>query len=169
MAFANFCAEARVIFRVPFSIAEMFCFRIPVFLATATCVRPAAVLIIRSDCAGVCLADRADAARAADGGRVASELRAPAQVCRYFVGRGFSGRVGLSSGGCPGDRIASPAWLAREPLDAFVEWPACTGNAGSIFTVFTAFYGFTEFLGIFNLCYKLGKDDTDTLLWQVLV
>ena len=39
----------------------------------------------------------------------------------------------------------------------------------NIFTVFTAFYGFTEFLGIFNLCYKLGKDDTDTLLWQVLV
>jgi len=39
----------------------------------------------------------------------------------------------------------------------------------TIFTVFTAFYGVTEFLGIFNLCYKLGKDDTDTLLWQVLV
>src|SRR5574344_1166141 len=57
MAFANLCAEARVIFRVPFSIAEIFCFRMPVFLATATCVRPAAVLIIRSDCAGVCLAD----------------------------------------------------------------------------------------------------------------
>jgi hypothetical protein len=39
----------------------------------------------------------------------------------------------------------------------------------NIFTVFTAFYGVTEFLGIFNLCYKLGKDDTDKLLWQVLV
>jgi hypothetical protein len=39
----------------------------------------------------------------------------------------------------------------------------------NIFTVFTAFYGVTEFLGILNLCYKLGKDDTDTLLWQVLV
>jgi len=38
-----------------------------------------------------------------------------------------------------------------------------------IFAVFTAFYGVSEFLGIFNLCYKLGKDDTDTLLWQVLV
>lgn len=39
----------------------------------------------------------------------------------------------------------------------------------NIFTVFTAFYGVSEFLGIFNLCYKLGKDETNTLLWQVLV
>ena len=39
----------------------------------------------------------------------------------------------------------------------------------NIFTVFTAFYGVREFLGLFNLCYKLGKDDTNTLLWQILV
>src|ERR1035437_5562815 len=35
--------------------------------------------------------------------------------------------------------------------------------------VFTAFYGVSEFLAISNLCYKLGKDDTNTLIWQILV
>lgn len=39
----------------------------------------------------------------------------------------------------------------------------------NFFTAFTAFYGVSKFLGIFNLCYKLGKDDTQTLLWQILV
>ena len=39
----------------------------------------------------------------------------------------------------------------------------------NIFAVFTAFYGVSQFLGIANLCYNLGKDDTDTLLWQILV
>jgi hypothetical protein len=39
----------------------------------------------------------------------------------------------------------------------------------NIFAVFSAFYGVSKFLGIFNLCYKLGKDDTNTLIWQVLV
>jgi len=39
----------------------------------------------------------------------------------------------------------------------------------NIFAVFTAFYGVSEFFGIFNLCYKLGKDKTNTLIWQILV
>jgi len=39
----------------------------------------------------------------------------------------------------------------------------------NIFAVFTAFYGVSQFLGIANLCYKLGKNDTDTLIWQILV
>jgi len=39
----------------------------------------------------------------------------------------------------------------------------------NIFAVFTTFYGVSEFLGISNLCYKLGKDNSNTLIWQVLV
>ena len=39
----------------------------------------------------------------------------------------------------------------------------------NIFAFFTAFFGVYEFLGIANLCYKLGKDDSNTLIWQILV
>lgn len=39
----------------------------------------------------------------------------------------------------------------------------------NIFVVFTAFFGVSEFFGIFNLCYNLGKDDSNTLIWQILV
>ena len=39
----------------------------------------------------------------------------------------------------------------------------------NIFVVFTAFYGVSVFLGIFNLCFILGKDDSNTLIWQILV
>ena len=34
---------------------------------------------------------------------------------------------------------------------------------------FTALYGLSEFLRIYFLCYKLGKDDSNTLIWQILV
>jgi len=39
----------------------------------------------------------------------------------------------------------------------------------NIFAVFTTFYGVSEFLGIANLCYNLGKDSSNTLIWQILV